>query len=115
MARTKNAPSSRSRRKKTLKAVKGQHSARSRLYRTAKDAERRSLQQAYVGRKLKKRQFRALWIARISAACKKRGMSYSRFISALKKNKIELDRKVLADLAVTDEGAFSSLVDKVQS
>jgi len=115
MSRKSNAPASRKSRKRTLKAVKGQHSARSRLYRTAKDAERRSLQQAYTGRKLKKRDFRRLWITRISAACKKEGISYSRFIAGLKKKNIELDRKMLSEIAVSDEGAFKALVERVQA
>lgn len=115
MSRKSNAPTARKRKKKVMKAVKGQHSARSRLYRTAKEAQRKSLQQAYTGRKLKKRDFRGLWITRISAACKKEGVAYSRFISALKKNKIVLNRKVLADLAICDQEGFKLLIEKTHS
>lgn len=115
MTRKKNAPSHRKRKKKTMKAVKGQFSARSRLYRTAKEAARKSLQESYFGRKNKKRTFRRLWITRISAACKQEGLSYSRFICGLKNNNIDLNRKVLADIAASDTEGFKTLVEKVKS
>ena len=113
MARVKHAASSRKRRKRTLDAVKGQRGSRSKLLRTAKESERKSKVQSYIGRKLKKRTYRALWITRITAACKAEGISYSKFISGLKKDSIELNRKVLADLAVYDIRGFKALVKQV--
>ncbi|MBD3426961.1 MAG: 50S ribosomal protein L20 [Candidatus Omnitrophica bacterium] len=114
MSRVKHATSSHKRRKKTLKAVKGQRGARSKLYRTAKEAERKSMVNSYDGRKRKKRDYRALWITRIAAACKQEGISYSKFISGLKKAKIELNRKILADLAANDNRGFKALVKQVK-
>jgi len=114
MTKAKYAPSSRRRRKKVLKAVKGQRGARSKLLRTAKDAARRAMVSSYIGRKLKKREFRALWISRISAACKEEDISYSKFISGLKKGKIELNRKVLSELALADSRGFKKLVETVK-
>ncbi|MBN2039091.1 MAG: 50S ribosomal protein L20 [Spirochaetes bacterium] len=100
------------RRKKVLKDTKGFIGARSRLFRTAKDARRRALQNSYIHRRMKKRDFRALWIIRINAAAKLCGTSYSRLISGLKKAGVELNRKMLAEIAVTDLNAFQKIADK---
>ena len=102
MTKVKHAPSSLKRKKKVLKAAKGQRGARSKLLRTAKEAVRKSMIANYAGRKQKKGDFRALWITRISAACKEEGISYSKFIAGLKSAKIELNRKILADLAMNE-------------
>jgi len=115
MTRVKHAVASRKRRKRVLKKTKGYRGARSKLLRTAKETLRRAKAYAYKGRKLKKRDFRALWIARITAACKANDISYSRFIDGLKKAKITLNRKSLADLAVTNKTVFKSLVAAVKS
>ena len=115
MTRVKHAKSSLSRKKKVFKSVKGQRGSRSKLLKTAKEAARKSLIASYIGRKKKKRDFRSLWITRITAACKGEGISYSRFISGLKKADIVLNRKVLADLAVRDEKAFKALVKKAKA
>ncbi len=100
--------------KRVLKDVKGFYGARSKLFRTAKDARRKALQYSYIHRRLKKRDFRSLWIIRIGAAARLCGMSYSRFISALKKSNVDLNRKMLAEMAVKDMNAFRKLVEKVQ-
>lgn len=100
--------------KKVLKAVKGYYGGRHRLYRTAKQAVTAAGVDAYRGRKQKKRDFRALWITRISAAAKIGGISYSRLMNGFKKAKVEMNRKVLADLAVKDEKAFGELVTLAQ-
>ena len=115
MTRVKHAASSLKRRKKTLKAVRGQRGARSKLYRTAKEAERKSMVLNYIDRKKKKGNYRSLWITRITAACKEEGVSYSKFIAALKKEKIELNRKILADLAANDNRGFKALVKQTKS
>ena len=112
MARVKHATSSLKRRKRVLKSVKGQRGSRSKLLRTAKEAARKSMIAQYIGRKDKKGDFRSLWITRITAACRAEGISYSKFIAGLKSSKIELNRKILADLAVNDEKAFKTLVKK---
>jgi large subunit ribosomal protein L20 len=114
MTRVKHAPSSLKRRKKTLKAVKGQRGARSKLLRTAKEAVRKGMASSYVGRKRKKREFRQLWISRISAACKGEDISYNKFIAGLKKAKIELNRKLLAEIALIDDRAFKKLVETIK-
>ena len=115
MSRVKHAASSLRRRKKVLKAAKGQQGSRSKLLKTAKEAVRKSLISNYIDRKKKKRDFRSLWIARITAACKDEGISYSKFIAGLKKAKIELNRKILADLAATDNRGFKTLVKKAKA
>lgn len=115
MARIKGAVTTRRRHKKVLKLAKGYFGAKSKLYRTANQAVMKSLQYAYIGRKLKKRDFRSLWITRISAAAKANGINYSRFINGLKKAGIQLDRKMLAELAVSDKDAFAVLVDKAKA
>ena len=111
MPRVKGGPKTRQRRKKVLKLAKGYRGGRSRLYRTAVDAVHRALAYAYRDRKNRKRDFRRLWIARINAAARLEGISYSRLMDALKKAHIELDRKILADMAVNDPGAFSKIAE----
>lgn len=98
-------------RRKILKAAKGYFGAKSKLYRTAREQVMKSGQYAYIGRKQKKRDFRALWITRINAACRQNEISYSRFVSGLKKANVSLNRKVLADMAVREPQAFSQLVE----
>ena len=115
MARIKGAMATRKRRKKVLKAAKGYFGGKHRLFKTAKQAVMKSGQYAYIGRKQKKRDFRSLWITRISAACKLNGINYSRFMYGLKKSGIELNRKMLSELAISDPDAFSSLVETAKS
>lgn len=115
MARIKGATMTRKRRNKVLKAAKGYYGSKSKLFKTAKQAVMKSGQYAYIGRKQKKRDFRRLWITRISAACKNNGINYSQFINGLKKAEIELNRKVLAEIAITDEKAFAELVAKAKA
>ena len=102
------------RRKRILKDAKGFYGARSKLFRTAKDARRRALQNSYKHRRMKKRDFRALWIMRINAAARACGISYSQLIGALKAGKIELNRKMLADIAVRDMDAFRKIVEDIK-
>ncbi|HIU81938.1 MAG TPA: 50S ribosomal protein L20 [Candidatus Ornithoclostridium faecavium] len=102
-------------RRKILKAAKGYWGAKSKLYRIAREAVMKSQNYAYVGRKNKKRQFRQLWIARINAAARMNGLSYSRFMNGLKKQGIDLNRKVLADIAVNDSAAFAALCEKAKA
>lgn len=113
--RVKRGYKARRRRKKVLKLASGQQGGRSRLYRTASDAVDKALMYAYRDRKVKKRQFRRLWITRINAAARMNDLSYSKFISGLKRADIELDRKTLAELAVSDPYAFSRLAEKASS
>jgi large subunit ribosomal protein L20 len=108
--RVKRGFKARHRRQKVLKLAKGYRGARSKLFRTAAGTVDRALRYAYRDRKARKRDFRALWIARINAAVRMNAMSYSRFISGLKKARIELDRKVLAEMAVSDPSGFSQIV-----
>lgn len=115
MARIKGAIMTRKRRKKVLKLAKGYFGAKSKLFKTAKEAVMKSGNYAYVGRKLKKRDFRRLWITRISAAAKMNGMNYSTFMNGLKKAGIEINRKMLADIAVNDADAFAALVKSSKS
>lgn len=115
MPRSTNAPASRKRRNRILKKAKGFRGSRSKLYRTAKDSVYKAQQWAYRDRKNRKRTFRSLWIQRISAGAKQNGMNYSRFMEGLKAAGIELDRKVLSDLAVNDEPAFAALAEKAKS
>ncbi|MCU1312896.1 MAG: rplT [Acidobacteriaceae bacterium] len=110
MPRVKRGTKRLARRKKILKRASGYFLTKSKLYQAAQEAVERGLKFAYSGRRQKKRQFRSLWIVRISAAAKQNGTSYSQFINGLKKAGIELDRKILADLAVNDAAAFSALV-----
>lgn len=111
MARVKGAVRTRARHRKVLKLAKGYFGAKSKLFRTAKQAVMKSLNYAYNDRRAKKRDFRKLWIARINAASRINGLSYSRFISGLKKSGVELNRKVLADMAVNDAAAFAQLAE----
>ena len=111
MARVKGAMMTRKRRNKTLKMAKGYWGARSKHFRVANEAVMKSLTYAYVGRRLKKRDFRSLWITRISAACKMNGMNYSTFMHGLKVAGIQINRKMLAELAVNDAAAFTKLVE----
>lgn len=111
MARVKKAINARKRHKKVLKLAKGYFGARSKQFRAAKGSVMRAMAASYKGRKLKKRDFRKLWIARINAAARMNGMSYSRFISGLKKANVDLNRKILADMAVNDQAAFAQLVE----
>jgi len=115
MARVKRGVIARRRHKKVLKKAKGYYGARSRVFRVAKQAVIKAGQYAYRDRRQRKRQFRALWIARINAGARLNGLSYSRFIAGLKKANIEIDRKVLADLAVHEAGAFSAIVEKAKA
>jgi large subunit ribosomal protein L20 len=110
MARATNSPASRKRRKKVLKYAKGYFGSKSKLFRYAKEAVQHAWQYAYRDRKKKKGEWRSLWIIRLNAACRAESMSYSRFVEGLKASGIELDRKVLADIAVHDEVAFKGLV-----
>ena len=114
MARAKRGVTAHARHKKVLKQAKGYYGARSRVYRVANQAVIKAGQYAYRDRRQKKRQFRQLWIARINAAARQNGMSYSRFINGLKKASIEIDRKILADIAVFDKVAFAALVEKAK-
>ena len=111
MARIKRAVNAHKKRRKVLKLAKGYWGAKSKQYRTASEQVRRSLRYAYEGRKMRKRDFRRLWIVRINAAARINGMSYSAFINGLKKRNIEVNRKMLADLAVNDAAAFAQLVE----
>ncbi len=111
MARVKGAMMTRKRRKKILKMAKGYWGAKSKHYKMANQAVMKSLTYAYTGRRLKKRDFRRLWITRISAAAKMNGMNYSRFMNGLKKAGVEINRKMLADMAQSDANAFKALVD----
>ena len=114
MARVKGALMTRKRRKKTLKLAKGYYGAKSKLFRTAKEAVMKSGQYAYIGRKQRKRDLRRLWITRISAAAKMNGMNYSTFMNGMKKAGITLNRKMLAELAVSDAAAFAGLANKAK-
>ena len=114
MARVKGAMNTRKRHKKILKLAKGYRGAKSKLFRTANQAVMKSLSYAYRDRKQKKRNFRQLWIARISAAAKMNDTNYSKFMNGLKKNGIEINRKMLAEIAVSDPQAFAKLVEKVK-
>lgn len=114
MARVKRGVVARRSHKKVLKQAKGYYGARSRVFRVAKQAVIKAGQYAYRDRRQRKRQFRALWIARINAAARLNGLSYSRFIAGLKKASIEIDRKILADLAIHEQEAFTALVEKAK-
>lgn len=115
MPRVKRGVTARARHKKVMKAAKGYYGARSRVYRVAVQAVTKAGQYAYRDRRQKKRQFRQLWIARINAASRQNGLSYSRFINGLQKASIEIDRKILADIAVHDKVTFTALVEKAKA
>ncbi len=114
MAKAKHSVATRKRKKKVLKQAKGFWGDRSKQYQQAKRVLMHALKYAYRDRRNKKREFRALWITRINAACRQAGISYSVFISGLKKSKVNLDRKILADLAVRDNHAFKKLVEMIK-
>ena len=111
MARVKRAVNAHKKRRKVLKLAKGYYGAKSKQYRTAKEAVMKSQKYAYIGRRLKKRDFRKLWIARINAAARINGISYSRMMDGLKKSGIEINRKILVDMAVNDAAAFAKLAE----
>ena len=111
MARVKGAMMTRKRRNRVLKAAKGYWGSKSKHFKMAKEALMKSGNYAFAGRKMKKRDFRALWITRISAACNQNGINYSKFINGLKKSGINLNRKMLSELAITDKEAFANLVE----
>ena len=115
MARIKRAMMTRKRRKKTLKMAKGYFGAKSKRFKMAKQAVMKSGNYAYIGRKQKKRDFRRLWITRISAACKLNGMNYSTFMHGLKKAGIDMNRKMLSELAINDAAAFTALTEKAKA
>ena len=115
MARVKGAMMTRKRRNKVLKAAKGYWGAKSKHFKMAKQAIMKSGNYAYIGRKQKKREFRSLWIARISAQAKVNGMNYSTLMHGLKKAGVDLNRKMLAEIAVTDAAAFTALCDKAKA
>ena len=114
MARATTGRIHQKRKRRILKDAKGYRGARSKLFRTAKDARRRALQNSYIHRRMKKRDFRALWIMRINAAARACGMSYSRLIGALKVNKIDINRKMLAEIAVRDMNAFRKIIENIK-
>ena len=114
MARIKGAMHTRKRHKKILKLAKGYRGGRSRLFRTANEAVMKAMANAYIGRKQKKRDFRQLWIARINAAARANGMNYSTMMNGLKKAGISINRKMLAEIAVSDAAAFTALVEEAK-
>ena len=114
MARVKKGVNAHKRHKKILKQAKGFYGAKSKVFRAANPAVMRALRSAYVGRKLKKRQYRQMWIARINAGARMNGLSYSRLMDGLKKKNIQINRKMLADIAVNDPAAFTKLVETVR-
>lgn len=115
MPRVKRGVTAGARHKKVLSQAKGYYNARRKVYRVAKQAVAKAGQYAYRDRRVRKREFRALWIARINAAARECGLSYSRFMNGLKKATIDIDRKILADIAVHDKKSFSVLADKVKA
>ena len=115
MPRVKSGPARRARRKKWIRAAKGQYGAKSKLYKKARESVMKGLVYAYRDRKRRKRDFRRLWITRINAACRLEGLTYRVFIHGLKKNNIVVDRKILADLAVREPKAFTELVKTTKS
>lgn len=112
MARVKGGVNAKKTHKKVLKQAKGYFGAKSKLYRMAKQAVIKSLTYAYIGRKQKKRQFRQLWIARINAACRANGTNYSQFMNALKKQNVQINRKMLSEMAIHQPEDFKALVEK---
>lgn len=114
MPRSVNAVASKARRKRILKQAKGFYGKRKNVYTVAKNVVEKGMTYSYVGRKLKKREYRALWIARINAAVREEGLTYSVFINKLKARNIDLDRKILADLAMNEPASFKKLVDSVK-
>lgn len=114
MPRSKNSVASRARRKRVLKAAKGYYGKRKNVYTVAKNVMEKGLTYSYVGRKLKKRDYRALWIARINAAVREEGLTYSQFINKLKTGGIDLNRKILADMAMNEPESFRKLIASVK-
>lgn len=114
MTRVKHGVASHRRHKKVLKKAKGQFGARSKLYRTARESVQKGMAYATRDRKRRKREFRNLWIARINAGCRAKGISYSKFMGGLKKKKVTIDRKMLAEIALRDKATFNKLVDLVK-
>lgn len=115
MARVKGGMATKKRRNRVLKLAKGYRGAKSTQFRTAKQAVMKSLSYSYVGRKLRKREFRTLWIARINAAARINGLSYSRFMNGLKNASVNINRKMLADLAISNPNAFTQLVETAKA
>ncbi|MEA3347248.1 MAG: 50S ribosomal protein L20 [Candidatus Auribacterota bacterium] len=115
MPRATNAPATKKRHKRVLKRAKGFVGGRSKLFRTANESVKRAQKFAFRDRKVKKRQFRSLWIVRISAAVKQAGLSYSKFIAGLQKAGVELDRKILSDIALSDEKTFKEIIKMAKS
>ena len=115
MARVKRGVNTRKRHKRVLKQAKGYYGAKSKLFRPANQAVMKSLNYAYIGRRLKKRDFRKLWIQRINAAARANGMSYSKFIHGLKKADVEVNRKMLSEMAIHDAAGFTKLVEMAKS
>ncbi|MBE7052325.1 MAG: 50S ribosomal protein L20 [Ruminococcaceae bacterium] len=115
MARVKGAMATRKRRKRVLKLAKGYRGAKSKCFRTAKQAVMKSLVYAYIGRKQRKRDFRKLWITRISAAAKLNGTNYSQFMNGLKKAGVDINRKMLSEIAIADPAAFTQLVETAKA
>ena len=115
MARVKRAVNAQKKKRKIMKLAKGYFGAKSKQYRAASEQVRRSLRYAYIGRKLKKRDFRRLWIARINAAARINGLSYSRMINGLKVAGIQIDRKVLSDIAINDAAGFTKLAEAAKA
>lgn len=114
MPRSKNAVASRRRRKKILNRAKGYWGAKSKLFKTAKESVQKALVYAYRDRRAKKREFRNLWTVRINAAVRNHGLNYSSFMHLLKKNQIQIDRKILAHIAVSDPGTFQQIIESVK-
>jgi large subunit ribosomal protein L20 len=115
MPRVKNSVATRARRKKVLELAKGARGGRSKLFKSAKETVRRGLRYAYRDRRVRKREFRQLWIARISAAVRANGITYSQFMHGMKVAGIEIDRKVLADIAINDGPAFTAIVNQART
>lgn len=115
MARVKRGVQARARHKKVLKQTKGHYGARSRVYRVAKQSAIKAGQYAYRDRRQRKRQFRSLWIIRVNAGARECGLSYSRLMAGLKKANIEVDRKILSDLAIFDKAAFAAIAEKAKT
>ena len=115
MARVKRAVNAQKKKRKVMKLAKGYFGAKSKQYRAASEQVRRSLRYAYIGRKLKKRDFRRLWIARINAAARINGLSYSKMINGLKIANVDINRKVLAELAISDAAAFAALAETAKN
>ena len=115
MARVKGAMMTRKRRNKVLKLAKGYYGSKHSLFKTAKQAVMKSGQYAYIGRKQKKRDFRRMWITRISAACKANGMNYSTFMNGLKKAGVDLNRKMLSEIAIADPAGFTALTETAKA